>query len=337
MSVITGQNLVDATAIMINLEQPITNIDMVCKKLRYDTLKKFYKKYKGMNKTIAIQIPENGAMLYNLLSLCDCLRFMGINAWAIMDDVIINLKDLNPDVFITCANPSFTDKVDIEELKKLKDNVQIGVFGDDNPKEEFLEIANFIIAQDNRKKTEDVCMYDLYFSPLNFYNMSVKKVVDFFHAGQPSFNKQDRFDKYIKPIADKNKGIFAGMLWENSVGVLSQKQTNIFYNLAQVNPNLHMQSQIENPTDLNERTYIIAATGNIQLIDNPALLKPKYGNLFKDFSFSTPEDYIEAFYYYLDEKHAEEKEEQVIKIMEKTWKNYTMFHVVDELMRFVGE
>ena len=105
------------------------------------------------------------------------------------------------------------------------------------------------------------------------------------------------------------------------------------YNFASIYPNYHLQEQIDSFNEVNERTFVIAACGGFQIVDNPAAIS----QLFSPDEIAvaqSPEEYHEMFEHFLanpDKRHS-----YVEKGMRRVWKDYTLFSVLSKLADFLG-
>jgi spore maturation protein CgeB len=92
---------------------------------------------------------------------------------------------------------------------------------------------------------------------------------------------------------------------------------------AKVALNLHIQNQIDWPSELNERTYNLAACGVPQLIDAPKLLFKR----FQPDSFfvaSSPAEYQKYFRFALNDP--KEGQRRALQAQREVFEKHTIFH-----------
>ena len=97
---------------------------------------------------------------------------------------------------------------------------------------------------------------------------------DYVFLGSANYDKAKRYHDFFYPLMQRYNGIIAGQGWPwcHDYSLAAQRD-RWMYAQATVGINLHLHSQVDAPTELNERTYILFATGTPQLIDRPALLE----------------------------------------------------------------
>jgi len=101
---------------------------------------------------------------------------------------------------------------------------------------------------------------------------------------------------------------------------------------------LHIDDSIDWASELNERTYILAACGVPQLIDNAKLLDGRFSKQ-AIFKAKNPHVYANMFEYMLNNK--DECQKRAIKAMEEVFDKHTTFHRAEgfilELIRLKEE
>ena len=106
------------------------------------------------------------------------------------------------------------------------------------------------------------------------------------------------------------------------------------YGRAKVGINLHVPSQISEPTELNERAYNLAASGVPQLMDYPALLPARFSENAV-FAARTPREYAELFYRVLS--NPAEAEDRAALALEEVMARHTVVHRADALLEFIRD
>ncbi len=144
--------------------------------------------------------------------------------------------------------------------------------------------------------------------------------------------KWPRYFAYLTRIFSKYPGFLDGPGW-SFVGkrVVPLKRDRYLYARARVGLNLHADEQIDWANELNERTYILAACGVPQLVDNPALLSAR---LNKDglFVADTPDEYTALFDFILH--NPDQAAARALIAQRQVFTEHTWFHRAE---RFVLE
>ena len=99
---------------------------------------------------------------------------------------------------------------------------------------------------------------------------------------------------------------------------------------TKVGLNLHLDYQINTINQLNERTYMLAACGVPQLIDNPATLSKHFSEgCF--FVANNPKEYALLFEKILTDP--QEAQKRALKAQREVFANHTTFHRMDSFVR----
>ncbi len=94
------------------------------------------------------------------------------------------------------------------------------------------------------------------------------------------------------------------------------------YARAKVGINLHIQDSLDWPSELNERTYILAACGVPQLVDDAKLLSQRFSD-DSMFVARTPREYNELFNEIL--ANPELAQQRALKAQREVFKRHTTF------------
>jgi hypothetical protein len=108
----------------------------------------------------------------------------------------------------------------------------------------------------------------------------ISRDIDYVFLASSNRSKWDRYADWLAPILRERAGFVDGPGWRHARRCLLSDappaaQRSILAR-ARVGLNLHLASQFSRPTELNERTYILAACGVPQLVDRPALLPRRF-------------------------------------------------------------
>lgn len=149
---------------------------------------------------------------------------------------------------------------------------------------------------------------------------------DYVFLGSANYDKAKRYHDFFYPLMQRRyRGIMAGQgwPWSNDYSLLTQRD-RWMYAQATVGINLHLQSQVDAPTELNERTYILFASGTPQLIDRPALLEQYF--LPHAFTADSSSQYIQLLEKALQDENL--RWEQAAAKLEEVYQQHTVFHRV---------
>ena len=101
------------------------------------------------------------------------------------------------------------------------------------------------------------------------------------------------------------------------------------YARAKVGLNLHLEEQLDWANELNERTYILAACGVPQLLDDPALLPSRFDKNGL-FIADSPAEYTELFEYILN--HPDKAKQKTLLAQREVFEKHTWFHRAEKLV-----
>lgn len=166
----------------------------------------------------------------------------------------------------------------------------------------------------------------LYHFPIK---LDFKRDINFVFLASSNSDKRPRYYKWLKKLFTKYDGFIDGPGW-HQINNISPSETHKFlYARAKIGINLHIDNSIDFQSELNERTYILAACGIPQLIDNPKLLNFRFS---KDamFSADNPTEYLNTFEFML--LNQTECMNRVQNAFKEVYDNHTIFHRIDHLM-----
>lgn len=166
-------------------------------------------------------------------------------------------------------------------------------------------------------------------NPLHYYPVEAVKDLSYVFLASSNPDKQSRYEEWLTPILSKYSGFLDGPGWSRVGSCAQTKLHKFLYARAKVGINLHIEDSIEWASELNERTYILAACGIPQLIDNPLLLKDRFSKE-TIFQANSPSEYNELFEYII---HSPEKEfKQPMLALEEVYAKHTTFHRAESLI-----
>lgn len=344
-----------------NKEEMLYNnhLDRVSKqgiRLANESKIKFKNKYENYeNLRILIHVPSievspGGFSLFN--NIIEGLNFIGINARALNwdDKVDIILQKFKPTVLLTSDNKPYLDKIDwdvVNEFKK-KNLLRVGLTASleeygNTPLKERLSWAKIndvdfyysFRAQEyllERKEYRPFYkngykIYTIEFgaNPIYYYPIpSKEKDIDYVFLGSANFDKLKRYMSYFNKIFKNSTGYIDGPGWKfSNEFIFNPNRDRYIYSRAKVGLNLHVDSQIQWASELNERTYMLAACGVPQLIDNPKLLQYRFSD--KCFFVSnSSEEYMENFNFIIN--NPEKAELRALQAQKEVFEKHTIFH-----------
>jgi hypothetical protein len=161
-------------------------------------------------------------------------------------------------------------------------------------------------------------------NPLLYHPIAgVTRDIDFVFLASRNADKRERYYAYLPGVFRHGQGLWAGITpW---VPPAAQR---FLYARAKVGINLHIDNSLDWPSELNERTYILAACGVPQLIDDAKLLPFRFS---PDAMFvaKTPAEYTEMFSAML--KNPALTEQRALKAQQEVFAKYTTFHRAESL------
>jgi len=324
-------------------------------------------KYAGSSAPrILIQVPSGlhspaGYSLFN--NLIDGLRFVGIAARSLgWDETIASaLKEFRPTVLLASDNADYLGRIDWDTVAEYKRSggLLIGLtasleeYGNTplGPRLKWAQThgVDFYYSFRAPEYIESRQEYDA-FADAGYQILSVEfganpllyrpvpgvaRDIDYVFLGSSNADKWDRYIKYFEPIMKGRTGFIDGPGWPRVRDFSFRRERDRFiYARAKVGLNLHIDNQIRWASELNERTYMLAACGVPQVIDRPGLLQRRFSD---DAMFvgDSPEEYRQMFEFALDDRG--EATRRAMKAQSEVLEAHTIFHRADQLVqRLVG-
>ena len=284
--------------------------------------------------------------------------FMGIEARFLGWDENVErwLEDFKPNVLMTCDYRLFLERINWEEVLRYrrKNTLKIGLSAeleeDGNTalsgrlrwaKEHHVDFYHTFRCQDYITERTDYKEffdegYDIFSlefgaNPLLHYPIpNIKRDLNFAFLASRNPAKIPRYFSFLGKILQAYPGFVDGPGWgfSNSDHFWCDRDRYI-YARSKVGINLHIENQIQWASELNERTYILAACGIPQLVDHPKLLDSRFGpDSF--FVAENPEEYYCLFEEIL--LNGEEAERRALKAQQITLEKHTVFHRTEEFI-----
>lgn len=306
-------------------------------RLRDSLLDEYRDKYAGTQARLLLHRPGNGALKYLMDNWREVLNHTGIRTETIDwgGDCRKTFERFRPTVFITVADPSYIGQLDNDYIARYRTQNRLRV-GHVSTLEHKYDPCDFLITfhlapdRDDRMSKAGFPLLSLPFgiNPLEHYMRPGREVWDYFFVGTNSPFKQQETRAFLQPIVERYAGVLAGTNWPVGLGELSVAETSLFYQSASIYPNFHVGRQMHEFNELNDRTYIIPACGGFELVDNPVAMS----ELFSPDEMAvadSPKTYLAMFEHFLG--HPEERRGYIRQGMQRVYRNYTLFHVLDRL------
>jgi glycosyltransferase involved in cell wall biosynthesis/Tfp pilus assembly protein PilF len=313
------------------------------RQLRQNCLDSFAQKHAASAIRLLLHLPSNGALKYLFQSWADMLNHLGIQTRLLPWGVPFQsaLTEFQPTVILSVADPAFVEQLDLSALQgyKRKSGLLVGwvtTLSHSYQPSDFYLTFHLDPARDPRFLNLDKPLISVPFAanPLKHLAYDLPMLWDYFFVGTNSRNKINETASYLAPILRNHRGILAGVGWNHGVGEVSVEEAALCYQAARIAPNFHMQGQLDQHNELNERCYIIPALGSFQIVDRAKALS----TLFTEDEIviaDTPADYQRLFAYYLE--HPEERVAIAQRGMRRVWAGYTLAHHLDRLGHFLTE
>jgi hypothetical protein len=213
------------------------------------------------------------------------------------------LKKFKPTVFLSSDHVSYLDRIDwsiLEDYKK-KNRLLVGLTASiseygNSPLNERLNWAQnngidfyysfrsqeYLLTRKEYRPFYDsdynILTIEFGANPLLYIPLpGIERDLYYVFLASSNPDKWERYFKYLPKIVNKYPGFIDGPGWLTINKWADRSIHRYLYARSRVGINLHIADSIDWPSELNERTYILAACGVPQLVDNAMLL----GNRFE--------------------------------------------------------
>lgn len=169
-------------------------------------------------------------------------------------------------------------------------------------------------------------------NPLVYYPVPVaKRDINYVFLASSNRDKLPRYISWLGELLSEYPGVIDGPGWSR-IGDFSfnSDRDRYIYSRAKVGINLHLEEQITWASELNERTYMLAACGTPQLVDNPRILG-QYFSADAFFVASSPREYSDMFRALV--AAPESCQGTVMKAQREVFGRHTTFHRADGFVR----
>jgi spore maturation protein CgeB len=323
--------------------------------LRKETLNRFRQKYYHRdNLRILIHVPDPvtspaGNFLFE--NLRQSIEFLGIATatldWNDRDAAILNT--FRPTVFLTSDHQSYLERIDWTKVNSYKTQHQLRIgltaslqeYGN-TPLYQRLEWAkrhnvdffySFRAPEYLLQRPEygpffqegfEVLSVEFGANILRYYpEADTPRNLDYVFFGSVNPDKSNRYVQYFSRIFHQTSGYIEGVGWRELRAQSAPDVQRYIYARAKIGINLHLTEQIRWANELNERTYVLAACGVPQVVDNPALLPSRFSPE-SFFVASNPREYWRVFRDALADP-AERKKRSLVALRE-VYSRHTTLH-----------
>lgn len=329
--------------------------------LRETVLSEFRNKYQtlgGIKILIHVPSKEGSPGGYSLFSnLVDSLEYLGISCEALGWEESINekLTSFQPTIFLSSDNDIYRNRIDWPAIQRYRAShplrvgltASIEAYGN-TPLEQRLRWAKaqridfyysfrspeYLHSREDYKPffSEGYPIYSVEFgaNPLHYFPVSgIKQDLPYVFLASSNPDKQKRYADWLTPIFKNHPGFLDGPGWTRINRCAPVASHRYLYARAKVGINLHINDSIDWASELNERTYILAACGVPQLIDNPKLLSGRFsaGSMFQA---TSPNEYRELFHHVL--ASPEEAIARASMSLVEVYNKHTTFHRAEMLI-----
>lgn len=338
-------------------KQIISFEDLIVQKgheFRQKVLSEFKDKYSDENMKIIIHLPskESSPGGYSLFSnMGESFKFIGIKTELLFagENIKDKLEKFQPTVLLSSDHKSYTSKIDWEVVNgyKKSHNLKVGLTASieeygNTPLKNRLDWAKsvgidfyysfrtpeyFNTRAEYKPFSEyGYKIYSIEFgaNPLLYFPLpNITKDLDYIFLASSNGDKQKRYFEWLPNVVSKHNGFIDGPGWHKIDWWASQPTHKYLYAKAKIGLNLHIDDSMDWASELNERTYILAACGVPQLVDNAKLLPNRFSNESM-FVATNPKEYEELFEYMLN--NPQECEKRALKALEEVYEKHTTFH-----------
>jgi len=288
-------------------------------------------------------------------NLIQSLNFLGVPTTSIPFDGSTRqyLYRFRPTVLISSDHQSYLGRIDWTEIEKYRatNPLQVGLTAS------LREYGNTALTERLRwAKAHGVDFYYSFRSPeylrerkeyrpffedgyeivsvefganiLQYYPVpGITRDLSYVFLASSNSDKWSRYHRYLTRIFKKYPGFIDGPGWRRVARWAPQDTHRYLYARAKVGINLHIADSINWASELNERTYILAACGVPQLVDAAKLLGKRFG-ADSVFSAHSPRGYNELFGEMLE--NPEEGMKRALRALCDVYERHTTFHRAEE-------
>ena len=330
--------------------------------LQQKLFRDYYNKYISNDTLrILIHIPSSqhspgGYSLFN--NLLQSLKFVGVKCESLPWDRNVKsyLDTFKPTILLSSDHSSYLSRIDWKAVEsyRVKNYLRIGLtaslqeYGNTPLKKRLIWAKNnnidfyysFRTTKYHKSRKEYFPFFENGYkifsvefgaNPLLYYPITgVEKDLNFVFLASSNSDKWKRYFQYMSKILKKYDGLIDGPGWSRINNWLPPHAHKYVYARAKVGLNLHISDSIDYPSELNERTYILAACGVPQLVDNAMLLRERF-DLKNLFIAEKPKEYEDLFEYIIT--HTEVAKEKAKGALKEVYEKHTTVHRADSFIK----
>lgn len=307
-----------------------------------------------------VELSPGGFSLFrNMAKALDYLgvpsRFLG---WNESTDSVLN--EFQPNVLISSDSPMFLERIDWDAVARYrrKRPLHVGLTAalesEGNPplgpRLDWAEKngIDFFYRFDCEEFNEKACAsfidagylvlsVEFGANPLLHYPVpGFRRDLPYIFLASSNPDKQERYCAWLDKVFHRYPGFIDGPGWPKITYNLAERARHglfewdrYLYARAKVGINLHIPFSIEHASQLNERTYILAACGIPQLVDNAKLLGERFPKEAL-FIASTPAEFAGMFRQILE--NPAEAERRALLAMQTVFEKHTVFHRMEKFI-----
>lgn len=323
--------------------------------LRQAILSEFKNKYRTLEGIrILIHVPSKNRSPggYSLFSnMKDSIEYLGIPCEKLGWEESINekLTAFRPTIFLSSDNDIYRNRIDWPAVQRYRAShplrvgltASIEAYGN-TPLDQRLRWGKaqkidfyysfrspeYLRSREDYKPffADGYQIYSVEFgaNPLHYFPVGgINQDLPYVFLASSNPDKQQRYAEWLTPIFANYPGFLDGPGWSRINRCAPAISHRYLYARAKVGINLHVDDSIDWASELNERTYILAACGVPQLIDNPKLLLGRFSESSM-FQAASPKDYLDLFHHIL--AFPEEAQKRVNISLEEVYQKHTTFH-----------
>lgn len=294
-------------------------------------------------------------------NLLEGLSYLGIKCRALNWEESIEsvLEEFRPTIFLSSDNHSYLSRINWDSVRKfrLENPLKIGLtasleeYGNSPLKERLAwgkkNRIDFYFSFRSPEYVRSRAEYAPFFSegysvfsvefganPLLYFPVAgVQKDLDYVFLASNNPDKWARYVEFLPDILRGNVGFLDGPGWKFSEKWLSPKGHRFAYARARVGINLHIDDSVQWASELNERTYILAACGVPQVVDAALLLSSRFDKKSL-FIAESPSDYKRLFEQAL--RDPLEATARALRAQKEVYSRHTSFHRAENFAESVN-
>lgn len=314
------------------------------------------------NIRILIHIPDpiRSPAGYSLfINFTEAFKFIGIPVQTLQwsDSTKQILDKFRPTILLSSDHYTWLEKIDWNSIEKYRQSneLRIGLTASleeygNTPLSERLEWAkkhhiNFYYSfRDSeyvytRKEYQQFFDkgYKIFFLPFGvnitrYYPIpNITKDIDYIFLASINSSKALRYLQNMLAIVSKYSGIIDGPGWQKITNFkFNRNRDRYLYARSKVGLNIHLQEQADWACEVNERTFMLAACGVPQIIDNAKLL-PKLFSENALFIAENPEEYSKYFEMII--KNPKIGAERALIAQNEVFERHTTFHRAEDFVK----